>query len=88
MKYKYFMKFLKKMILYTPDIDLYTAKTIISNFYTALNDSERTIIGLDLESILTTMNKQISLDSIVDNIKVENLKNQLETLKNGGKDDN
>jgi len=84
MKFQTFLRFLKELVNYNTQIDLYTLKTIINNFYACLSDSERALYQFDIDLILANVSKQLSLDFIVNDLETESLKTQLERLKNKG----
>lgn len=84
MKFQTFLNFMKELTLYGTGIDLYTLKVILSNFTACLSDSERALYQFDTDLILGTISRQLSLDTVVNDIKNETLRTELERLKNKG----
>ena len=81
MKILRFLKWIQNHLVNYPDISLKTIKMFMDNFYSCLsvNESERYRLSLQLISEITS--KQITIDEIVFNAKVENLENDLNGLK-------
>lgn len=81
MKIKRFLLWIQDHLLNYPDISLKTIKMIMDNFYSNLSLKEIERNSTDLQIISELTLRQISLDSFVNNIKYENLENQLNNLK-------
>lgn len=81
MKIQKFLKWIQEQLLNYPDISLKTIKMFLDGFYGCLSmkEIERNRNNLQIISELTL--KQITLDSVVNNVKYENLENQLNNLK-------
>ena len=81
MKIQRFLVWIQEHLLNYPDISLKTVKMFLDNFTGCLSakEIERNQNNLQIISELTL--RQISLDTVVNNIKYENLENQLNNLK-------
>ena len=81
MKIKRFLIWIQEQLLNYPDISIKTVKMFLDGFYGCLSmrEIERNRNNLHIISELTL--KQISLDTVVNNVKYENLENQLNNLK-------
>jgi len=82
MKIQKFLDWIQQNLLTYPDIDLSTVKRIMDKFGMCLSKSERDRYWLSLEMIKEFTSKQISLTTFSENAKAENLKTELERLKN------
>lgn len=85
MKIERFLKWIQDKLLNYPDISYITTKIFIDKFYSCLSDKEKERHRLQLQTIKEFSLKQISIDSFVKDIVVENLTEQLNNIKD---DDN
>lgn len=87
MKIERFLKWIQEKLLNYPDIDFKTVKMFVDKYYSCLSEKEkeRKNIKLLIQIITNLTLKQITIDSFVRDIVVENLTNQLNDIK---KDDN
>lgn len=85
MKIQRFLIWIQEHLLNYPDISLKTVKMILDNFCGCLSakEIERNQNNLQIISELTL--KQISLDTVVNNCKYDNLESQLNNLKKDDK---
>ena len=81
MKIQRFLVWIQEQLLNYPDVSLKTVKMFLDKFYGCLSEKEieRNRNNLQIISELTL--KQISLDTVVNNIKYKNLEIQLNNLK-------
>lgn len=82
MKIEKFLKTVQHKLLNYPDINLITLKLFIQEFYNCLSKKEQIRFMTDCQIINELTSKQLSLDSIVNNIKNNNLEIELNNLKN------
>ena len=77
MKIEKFLKWINDKLLNYPDINFPTIKMVIDKFYCCLSTKEQERFNITIQMIKEFCLKQISIDSIVHNIKVDNLENKL-----------
>jgi len=82
MKIEKFLKWIQDKLLNYPDISYITAKMFIDKFYDCLSNKEKERHILQLQMIKEFSLKQISIDSFVKDIVIENLTEQLNNIKN------
>lgn len=81
MKIQKFLIWIQKRLLNYPDISLTTTKMIIDNFTNCLSLKEFYKNEHLLKVITELALKQITIDSVVNNIKTNNLETELNKLK-------
>jgi hypothetical protein len=81
MKIERFLKWIQDKLLNYPDISFITAKIFIDKFYDCLSDKEKVRYKLQLQTIKEFSLKQISIDSFVKEIVIENLTDELNNIK-------
>lgn len=83
MKIEKFLKWIQEKLLNYPDIDFKTVKMFVDKFYSCLSQKERERKNITLlVQIITNLTlKQITIDSFVREIVIENLDNQLNDMK-------
>ena len=85
MKIEKFLTWIQEKLLNYPDIDFKTVKMFMDKFECLLSTKEQERWNITLQMIKEFSLKQISLDSIVYDIKVEHLSNALDKLKKDDK---
>ena len=85
MKIEKFLKYIQHTLLNYPDINLITVKLSIQEFYKCLSDKEQIRYLTEYQIINELSLKQISIDTILNNIKTNNLEIELNNLKNNNK---
>lgn len=83
MKIERFLKWIQDKLLNYPDISINTVKMFVDKFYSCLseNERERKSIKLIIQIITELTLKQITIDSFVKEIVIENLTEQLNNIK-------
>ncbi len=81
MKILRFLNWIQNHLVNYPDISLKTIKMFMDNFSGCLSANEIERYRLSLQLISEITSKQITIDEIVFNAKVENLENDLNGLK-------
>ena len=83
MKIEKFLKWIQDKLLNYPDISISTVKMFVDKFYSCLSESERKRkpIKLIIQIITELTLKQITIDSFVKEIVIENLTEQLNNIK-------
>ena len=81
MKIERFLKLFQEKILNYPDISFQTAKIFFDKFVSCLSNKEKERFIITIGMISEFSLKQISLDSFVQNEKVNNLECELTELK-------
>lgn len=81
MKIEKFLNWIQDNLLNYPDISFFTVKMFIDKFYDCLSVKEKKRNILHLQMIKEYTLKQISIDSFVKDIVVENLTDQLNNIK-------
>jgi len=82
MKIEKFLKYIQHKLLNYPDINFITVKLFIQEFYNCLSEKEQIRYITECQLINEFSLKQISLDTVINKIKVENLEIKLNNLKN------
>lgn len=82
MKTEKFLKWIQDKLLNYPDISIITTKIFIDKFYDCLSNKEKERYSLQIQIIKEVSLKQISIDTLVHNSKVDNLSKELDDLKN------
>jgi len=82
MKIEKFLKYIQHTLLNYPDINLITVKLFIQEFYKCLSDKEKIRYKTEYQIINELFLKQMPIDTIVNNIKTNNLETELNNLKN------
>ena len=82
MKIEKFLKYILHTLLNYPDISFLTVKLFIQKFYECLSDKEQIRYIDNCQLISEFSLKQISIDTIVNQSKVENFEITLNNLKN------
>lgn len=85
MKIEKFLKYIQHKLLNTPDISFLTIKLFIQEFYKCLSEKEQIRYITDCQIISEFSLKQISIDTIINQSKVENFEITLNNLKNDKK---
>lgn len=85
MKIEKFLKYIQQNLLNYPDISFITVKLFIQKFYECLSDKEQIRYMVDCQLISEFSLKQILIDTIVSQSKVENFEITLNNLKNDKK---
>jgi len=85
MKIEKFLKYIQHTLLNYPDINFITVKLFIQEFYKCLSNKEQIRYKIEYQLISEFLLKQIFIDTIVNNIKTNNLKNEIKNLKNNNK---
>ena len=86
MKIEKFLKYIQNKLLNYPDISFITIKLFIQEFYECLSNKEQIRYMTDCQLISEFSLKQISIDTIVNQSKVENFEITLNNLKNDKND--
>ena len=83
MKIEKFLKWIQDKLLNYPDISISTVKMFVDKFYSCLSEKERERkpIRLIIQIITELTLKQITIDSFVKEIVIENLTKQLNNIK-------
>lgn len=81
MKIEKFLNWILDKMLNYPDISFCTVKIFIDKFNSCLSKRERERWILPIQMIKEFTSKQITIDSFVQDIKIENLSNELNNLK-------
>ena len=81
MKILRFLMWIENHLLNYPDISIKTIKMFMDKFSMNLSEKELERYKLDLQLISEITSKQITIDSIVSNAKIENLENELNNIK-------
>ncbi len=87
MKIEKFLKWIQDKLLNYPDISFITVKMFTDKFYNCLSDKEKERHVLQLQMIREYTSKQITVDSFVKDIVIENLTEQLNNIKKNDKID-
>ena len=82
MRIEAFFKWIQDKLLNYPDINLNTVMLFVDSFYHHLSTKERDKFKLPYQIIKELSNKQITLDSFVDKIKIEVFEKKLSEIKN------
>lgn len=85
MKIQRFLIWIQEQLLNYPDISLKTVKMFLDGFYGCLSAKEIETNRNNLQIISELTLKQISLDTVVNNCKYDNLESQLNNLKKDDK---
>jgi len=85
MKIQKFLIWIQDKLLNYPDISFFTVKMFIDKFKKCLSNKEIESNNLRLQIISELSLKQISIDSFVQNIVIENLTDELNNIKENDK---
>ena len=81
MKIEKFLKYIQHTLLNYPDINFLTVKLFIQKFHECLSEKEQIRYMNNCQLISEFSLKQISIDTFVNTLKVNNLENELNNLK-------
>lgn len=87
MKIQKFLIWIQDKLLNYPDISISTVKMIVDSFHKCLSEKEVERNNLLLQVISEITLKQITIDTIVQNSKIESFENELNILKELGKNE-
>ena len=87
MKVQKFLIFVKNHLVNYPDVSLKTVKMFMDKFKSCLSEKETERHKLELQVVNELTSKQITIDSIVHNAKVEHYENQLNGIKKKDKNE-
>jgi len=87
MKIEKFLKWIQDKLLNYPDISFITVKMFSDKFYSCLSNKEKERHSLQIQMIREYTSKQLSVDSFVKKIVIENLTEQLNNMKENDKND-
>ena len=88
MKIQKHLIWIQNKLLNYPDISFKTVKMIIDNFKKCMRDDEIKINSLILQTISELSLQQISIDSFIQDVKVNNFEKKLNNLKERDNNDN
>lgn len=81
MKIEKFLNWIQDKLLNYPDISFFTVKMFIDRFFRCLSKREQERYSLQIQMIREYTLKQISIDSFVKDIVIENLIDDLNNIK-------
>ena len=81
MKIQKFLTWIQDKLLNYPDISLCTVKLFIQEFFNCLSEKERERWKINLQMINEFSLKQMTIDSYVKEIVIDNLINELNKVK-------
>jgi len=81
MKFEKFLNWIQDKLLNYPDISLPTVKLFIQEFFNCLSDKEKERCTLQISIINEFTLKQITIDSFVKDVIIDNLDDLLNEIK-------
>lgn len=81
MRIERFLNWIQNRLLNYPDISFTTVKMFIDKFFDCLSEKEKERWKIHIQMIKEFTSKQITLDTIVLDNKINNLNNELDLLK-------